>query len=197
MIIIITVIITHLALVVFVVHELVMSCMLVPSDWADVLWRFFLPNITTLMMFMQVWVLFVVLVFQCGRLPPGTHWCRIRTCGGRKLERGNTQKPSISWQLDIEPVLEDEGWHTPTHTHTCIFKSHFFRCWILFQTFHTLTMHSETILQNSVWNSEERLIYLLRMKESFLKVFTLLVFPHNVFIRASCSMEKHNNILLN
>lgn len=155
----------------------------------------FFPSLATLMIFMQVCVRFVSLVFQCGRLSPGTDAESL--LGKHRLERGSAQKAFYqlaAWHWAC--TREDERWstcarahpHTNAHPHIYIIKSCvFLRRWIHFQTFRTLTMHSETILQNSVWNSEELLIYLLQMKEFLPKVFTLLVFLYHVFIKGSCT----------
>lgn len=118
-IIIITMIITHLALVAFVAHE--RRCIL---------------SLFTTLIFMQLYS--AVLVFHGPSVPPGT---QVFTWDGRMEKVGHMQKPSISWQLDIEPVLLKMKGDTHVHTHTL--KSHISKHWMYFQTFHTSKMDVE------------------------------------------------------
>lgn len=77
---------------------------------------FILPYIVTLNMFMQVCRLFVVLVFQCAHLPPGTHWCRIYTLGTktRKGEHTKAIYQLAAWHWAC--ILEDERTSYSSHT---------------------------------------------------------------------------------
>lgn len=197
MIIIITVIITHLALVVFVVHEHVPhhSLHACPKWLCRCITAFFPPSQLLWYSCRCVYALFLwyssVVVYLQG------HTDAESLLGKHRLERGSAQKAFYqlaAWHWAC--TREDERWstcarahpHTNAHPHIYIIKPCvFLRRWIHFQTFRTLTMHSETILQNSVWNSEELFIYLLQMKEFLPKVFTLLVFLYHVFIKGSCT----------